>query len=287
MEGLYFNSTSQDQSYDYSDNTELDDYNSKLYFIMKVVTCIIVAVGLPLTLVAIYALYSMVRSDHVVPIYVINLLITDLIQLCFMIVQVAPNVDEKIYNIFLYIYLSALFTRVYFMVCISLERYLVIAHPLWYRFRRTIKSSVVICVLVWAIIAVCAIRFYFFVDGVVTPIICAVLFLLPFPLLIFFLVGTLKALSASTSVPSDEKRRTVGILVLLLLIYTLPFLPFIMLLLVTNYYIVTIVSQTFLRLSPLADSVLYVFMRKGTIDKLFASVCCCRMDSNDISSPSV
>ncbi|XP_045897832.1 ovarian cancer G-protein coupled receptor 1-like, partial [Micropterus dolomieu] len=230
-----------------------------------------------------------VRRDHVVPIYVINLLITDLIQLCFMIVQVVPNVDWTIFLIFYCIYFSALIASVGFMVCIALERYLVIAHPLWYRFRRTIKSSVVVCVLVWVLSPVCVVLFFNLAQAIIYFVL-----LLPFPLLIFSLAGTLKALSASISVPSDEKRRIVGVLVLVLLIYTVLFLPFMIWFLKVYTDInrlvdfrLNLLSLTIVRLSPLADSVLYVFMRKGFIEKLLASVCCCRMDSNDISSPSV
>ncbi|XP_038586179.1 G-protein coupled receptor 4-like isoform X4 [Micropterus salmoides] len=291
MDGFYFNNTSQDQSYNHRNITSnYKEYNK--FDITDVVTCIIIAISLPLTLVAIYSLYSMVRSDHVAPIYLINLLITDVLQFCCMIVDVAPNVDENIYFIFYCIYFSALFASIYFMVCISLERYLVIAHPLWYRSRRTIKTSVAVCVLVWVLSLVCA--FLIFFSGVlIRYIIFPILLLPPFPLLIFFLVGTLKALSATISVRSDEKRRIVGILVLVLLIYTLLFLPrIIWCLKVFNDNTLedlrlNSLSFIFVRFSPVADLFLYVFMRKGTIDKLLASVCCCRMDSNDISSPSV
>ncbi|XP_038586203.1 G-protein coupled receptor 4-like isoform X1 [Micropterus salmoides] len=281
MEGLYINSSSQNQSYGYNDTTfyyqndnEHYEYLKNLHLIQYVVTCIIVALGLPLTLVAIYALYSMVRRDHVAPIYVINFLITDVLQFCCMIVQVAPNVDEKISDIFLLIYPSSLIVSINFMVCIALERYLVIAHPLWYRCRRSIKTSVVVCVLVWVLSAVCGVCFYF--TDVTHTLFAALLLLLPFPLLIFFLVGTLKALSATISVPSDEKRRIVGILVLVLLIYTLLFLPSIIwfLKLYTDGLVdfrLIFLSLTFLRFSPLADLFLYVFMRKGFIDKLLAS----------------
>ncbi|XP_038586195.1 G-protein coupled receptor 4-like [Micropterus salmoides] len=300
MEGLYVTSSSQNQSYhhnyttaDYQNNSNItSNYQNnnelnELYFILNVVTCIIVAVGLPLTLVAIYALYSMVRSDQVAPIYVINLLISDILQFCCMIVDVTPNVDWTIIFIFYHIYFSALFASVYFMVCISLERYLVIAHPLWYRCRRTIKTSVVLCVLVWFLSAVSAVLSKFS-NHMMTFILFPILLLPPFPLLIFSLVGTLKALSASISVPSDEKRRIVGILVLVLLIYTLLFLPIIIWLLAIKHdQTLKYQSTIFIRLSPLADLFLYVLMRKGTKEKLLASVCCCRMDSNDISSPSV
>uniref|UniRef100_A0A8P4KI26 G-protein coupled receptors family 1 profile domain-containing protein n=1 Tax=Dicentrarchus labrax TaxID=13489 RepID=A0A8P4KI26_DICLA len=227
--------------------------------------------------------FLQVRNDHVAPIYVINLLISDLIQLCCLIVWLARREDQKIFQILKLIYDSCLIASVGFMVCIALERYLVIAFPLWYRFRRTIKTSVVVCVVVWVISFFVNLPFIFLDDVNVECIIFGVFLLLPFPLLIFFLGGTLKALSSSR-VPSDEKRRIVGILVLVLLIYTLLFLPRIIWALAEETRNNTFVSFIFICLNPLADLVLYVFMRKGTIDKLLASVCCCRMDSNDIST---
>ncbi|XP_045925634.1 G-protein coupled receptor 4-like isoform X1 [Micropterus dolomieu] len=292
MEDYYNNYGSQNQTYELSDYYENDIYENDIYdkdndyknidFITYVLTCIIIAIGLPLTLVAIYALFSLVRRGHVAPIYVINLLISDLIQLCYMIVKVA-QLDVEIRNIFSSFYLSGLMASVGFMVCIALERYLVIVHPLWYRFRRTIKTSVVVCVLVWVLTLVCAVLFNLFYTKVVMYIIITVFFL-PFPLLIFFLVATLKALPASISVPSDEKRRIVGILVLVLLIYTLLILPTIIWFLGDDFNKTLIkLSFMFVKLSPLADLVLYVFMRKGAIDKLLVSVVCCRMDSNQQS----
>ncbi|KAM9345099.1 uncharacterized protein ABDE67_013995 [Symphorus nematophorus] len=242
---------------------------------------------------AIYCLYSQEQNDHVAPIYVINLLISDLIQLCCFIIEVTPAVDLQILEISYYIYLSAVGVSVVFMVCISLERYLVFACPLWYRFRRTIKIPVVVCVLVWTLALVTVLVVFFCAHFRVSIIIFCVVFLLPLPLFIFFLVGTLKALSGSISVPSDEKRRVVGVLVLVLLIYTMLFLPRIIFeaLLVKGYNhtleILYILSWIGFTLSPLADLTLYVFMRKGIIDKLLSSVCCCTMDSDDTNSPSV
>ncbi|KAM9344771.1 P2Y purinoceptor 8-like [Symphorus nematophorus] len=276
------------EEYDAEYDEEYDDAE----YIVYVVKCVIIGVGLPLTLMAIYALYTQVRKDHVAPIYVINLLISDLIQLCCMIVWVASNEDKMIHTVFTVIYVYCLMVSISFMVCIAVERYLGIAHPLWYHFRRTIKSSVVVCVLVWVLLLVCVLIFFFCVDDKALLIIFGVLFLLPLPLFIFFLGGTLKALSASR-VPSDEKRRIVGVLVLVLLIYTLLFLPAIIIFLsegdVGNFAF-TALSFIFVELSPLADLTLYIFMRKGIIDKLLSSVCCCRMDrmdSYDTTSSSV
>ncbi|XP_078016793.1 G-protein coupled receptor 4-like [Epinephelus lanceolatus] len=222
MEEVNMNNTSQDNSsltYNYGGYKPVE-------FIMKVVTIIIMCIGLPLTLVAIYAVRSLVKDDHVVPIYIINLLITDLIQLCCMIAWVLP-VDWILSGrfILLSIYGYCLVVSIGFMVCIALERYLVIACPLWYRFRRTIKISVLVCVVVWALPPVISCL----LIAARNPATISGILLLPLPLFIFFLGGTLKALSASISVHSDEKRRIVGMLVLVLLIYTLLFLPTIIL----------------------------------------------------------
>ncbi|XP_044070064.1 G-protein coupled receptor 4-like isoform X1 [Siniperca chuatsi] len=299
MDDFYINSTSQDKISSYSNITsdyygsiisESYDFNRRDGFIMHVVTYIIICIGLPVTLVAIYALYSLVRSDHVVPIYVINLLVSDIIQFCCMIVQVVQLQDLKISEIFISFYLSGLIASVGFMVCVALERYLVIACPLWYRFRRSIKTSVVVCVVVWVLPLVFLLTFLLRVEPKVPVTIFIVLLLLPFPLFIFFLGGTLKALSASISVSAEEKRRIVGTLVLVLLTYTLLFLPTIIGYLSKGARDNVTFRNLFVmfdRLSPFADLVLYVFMRKGTIDQLLASVCCCRMDSNDVSISTV
>ncbi|XP_030298084.1 G-protein coupled receptor 4-like [Sparus aurata] len=280
------NNTTQNNSYNNSNDTsgydllETEEYK-KLWFITYVVTCMIISVAFPLILMAIYYLFSLVRNNHVAPIYIINLLISDLIQLCCMIVWVAQN--NGIPKIGLFPYTVSLTVSAGFMVCIALERYLVIACPLWYRFRRNIKTSLFVCVVVWVHILVCLISADFLRDIIVSKVVYGCLFFLPFPLIIFSLVGTLRALSVSR-VPSDEKRRIVGILVLVLLIYTLLFMPNIIFHLAKTQmskYTLSDLSSVFVRFCPLADSFLYVFMRKGTIDKLLASLCGCRMDSND------
>ncbi|XP_030298099.1 G-protein coupled receptor 4-like [Sparus aurata] len=245
-----------------------------------VMTSTIISIGIPLIIIAICSLHSLVRNDHVAPIYVINLLISDLIQLCCLILRLTP-LTREIHDTLYFIYFCGLIASVGFMVCVALERFLVIACPLWYRFRRTIKIPVLVCVVVWALTLVNLP--IFLVNKEVLPVIHGIIFLLPLPLFIFFLGGTLRALSASR-VPSDEKRRIVGILVLVLLIYTLLFLPRAIFYLTDKkeeclYHL----SHMCLKLSPIADLLLYVFMRKGSIDKLLASLCCCRMDSNDSS----
>ncbi|XP_041639504.1 ovarian cancer G-protein coupled receptor 1-like [Cheilinus undulatus] len=266
------------------------EYCINLMFIMRVVSCIIICIGLPLTLIAIYALYSLVKNGHVAPIYIINLFISDIIQLCFLIVRESRPKEWMKKIIVGLPYSCVVLTSVGFMLCISLERYLVIAHPLWYRFRRTIRISVAVCVVVWIIPPIYYSSVYPWLSDFVRNIVFSLCFIIPLPLLIFFLVGTLSALSTSVSVPSDEKQRIVAILVLVLLIYTLLFLPTIIVHIAsTKFYDSTLhaLSNMSLRLSPLADLLLYVFIKKETFEKLWTYVCCCRKENNDTNTNTI
>ncbi|XP_034538116.1 G-protein coupled receptor 4-like isoform X2 [Notolabrus celidotus] len=145
MEYFFAKRSSENGSLNPSDFIDDHLYSFVLHdsFIVQVVTYIIICISIPLILVAIYLIYaSTVRNDHVAPIYVINLLISDLIQLCCMIIWQAPLKLQDLWYI-LKIYFIAMLASVGFMVCLALERYAVIAHPLWYRFQRTIKMTVV------------------------------------------------------------------------------------------------------------------------------------------------
>uniref|UniRef100_A0A3B3XLG7 G-protein coupled receptors family 1 profile domain-containing protein n=2 Tax=Poecilia mexicana TaxID=48701 RepID=A0A3B3XLG7_9TELE len=250
---------------------------------MHLMVLIVICTGLPLTLVAICAVYCLIQKGHSAPVYVINLLISDLIQLCCLAAWKAG----EMHDIIDYIYLFALTGSIGFMVCISLERYLVIAKPLWYRFRRNIKTSLMVCGLVWTLAFASFLPYCLDVNHQVVEIIFAVIFLLPFPFLIFCLVGTIKALSAARSVPAEEKRRIVTLLVVVLLIYTLLFLPNVIWSLVEEVRynpIFDSLACICLHLSPLADLTMYFCIRKSAMDKLLKSCCHCEMLGNQESS---
>nr|XP_029137254.1 G-protein coupled receptor 4-like [Labrus bergylta] len=271
------NITIQDYSFEDFNYFEYE-YYQKDTFIKHVVTWIIISIGLPLTLIAIGALCFLVRKDHVAPVYVINLLISDLIQLCCLLIE-ETNLFYHHYLVTL-IYFGGLVISVIFMVCLSLERYLDIAHPLWYRFKR-IKISVVVSVVVWLSPVVMylpgPVGFIFLLERNIL-----IVSIIPFLLFIFFLFGTLRALSASVSVPFEEKRRNVVILVLVLLIYTYLLLLPLMIVLLNNHYFSTLRNLSFMfKLSPLADLILYVFLRKESICKLCTAVNWCRVVDAD------
>ncbi|XP_029926898.1 ovarian cancer G-protein coupled receptor 1-like [Myripristis murdjan] len=262
---------------EYLHNISTYEWEFQLPTTFSVASCIVSSISLPLTLLAIYALYSQVQENNVAPVSVINLLISDLIQMCCFVIWMAgpKNLIMPVFS-------------VGFMVCVAMERYTVIACPLWFHFRRNISFSLLICIIVWCIPLV-----HTFLNNIssrpLSPhVLLSIYLLLPFPLLIFFLAGTLKALSSSISVPSEEKRQIVGTLVLVLLNYTLLFVPLIILFLSWEHELFSSatcetvpfdrdVQLIFLQLSPLMDLVLYVFVKKGSVDKLLAFLCRCRM----------
>ncbi|XP_035981805.1 mas-related G-protein coupled receptor member X1-like [Fundulus heteroclitus] len=221
------------------------------------------------------------KKDQGVPVYVINLLFSDLIQFCGRITYLVQSRYDIGYPIMNF----GLIASVIFMVCISLERYLVIAKPLWYRFRRNIKTYVVVCVVVWSIPLLAVLIMYLTTDYKTTDIFFEIIFpcgiLLPLPVFIFCLVGTIKALSGSLSVPAEEKRRIVAIQVVVLLIYSLLFLP------MAGFYmpkesqlIPYNLLMSCIYLSPLADTTLYLLSRKSFLDKFLASLCSCKASDN-------
>uniref|UniRef100_A0A3B4G0J9 G-protein coupled receptors family 1 profile domain-containing protein n=1 Tax=Pundamilia nyererei TaxID=303518 RepID=A0A3B4G0J9_9CICH len=211
-------------------------------------------------------LYSLqVRRSPVPVIYYTNLLLSNLIQICIMIVWIL-RISSSIPAV---IHLSCVMASLYFRMCVALERYLF--------------GSVLVCVLVW-VFCIVSVALAVFLYEFVRLIIYAAL---PAPLYIFCLAGTLKALPAATSVPTEEKRRTVGALVLLLLNYFLINLPAVIMLTLNSYphpsyaLIINFIIVILFLFSSLLDFILFAFMCKGPIDRLLARLCCCSMESNN------
>ncbi|XP_027862198.1 G-protein coupled receptor 4-like [Xiphophorus couchianus] len=245
-----------------------------------------ISIGLPLIFIVMIAIFFQVKKGQEAPVYVINLLISDLIQLFSRIPVDLCRLSQTDFTYMKIVY-ACIKASVGFMVCISCERYLVVAMPMWYRFRRNIKTYVVVCIVVWLLPLFYPLIAYVFKEyGMAAHFFIAFL-LLPIPLFIFFLVGTIKALSGAVSVPADEKRRLAAIQVVVLIIYTLLYLPIILLLLYDiNAFkgelscIPYSVGYAAGALSPLADTTLYVFFRKSILDTFLASLSCCKISSN-------
>ncbi|XP_014876022.1 mas-related G-protein coupled receptor member H-like [Poecilia latipinna] len=163
--------------------SNMHNHNFNVTVYAHVGQLIVASIGLPLTVIAIFAVYLLIKKDHVTPVYIINLLLSDLIQLCCMIAENLVNGNVIVH----YTYFYGLMVSIGFMVCISLERYLAVAWPLWYRFRRNIKTSLVVCVVIWMLPTFFLLSILLKLGFQVIGFFCAVFFILPLPLLTFFL----------------------------------------------------------------------------------------------------
>ncbi|XP_030604304.1 taste receptor type 2 member 104-like [Archocentrus centrarchus] len=250
-------------------------YNLEVRRVLEMMMWINMCVCLPLTILIIYCLFCVTRRSQVPIIYYTNLLISNLIQICIMTLWVT-RVES---SIFIVIYVSCMMATLYFKMCIALERYFFIACPLLDCLRQT-KSSVLVCVLVWAL-CIISVPLAIVLNEFVRLIIYVTL---PGPLFIFCLARTFTALPAATSVPTEEKWRTLGTLIVLFVNYFLIIIPTIICLFVNEYiyrllyYYVILISVLFL-LCPFVDLILFLFMQKGCIDKVLRCLCSCSTDT--------
>ncbi len=156
---------------------------------------------------AFYGLCCLIRPNHV-PVFVINLFITDVIQICIRPVLNMCTLSVIIAFIY-YIYFWSIIVNIGFMVCISVERYIMIKYPIWYRLHNTSKNVALICLLVWAIPSVIVvIDVIVALEGKVEHAIFLSVFvlLMPYPLVLFSFVGSWKCLIRSQYTPNEQKR---------------------------------------------------------------------------------
>ncbi|KAL3971683.1 metabotropic glutamate receptor 7 [Sarotherodon galilaeus] len=239
-----------------------------------------IGVCLPLTILVICCLCCVVRRDQVPVIYYTNLLISNLIQMCTIIIIVAKPDDHETYMMSFVIYYFGVQASLYFKLCIALERCFFITRPLT-DFMRQTRSSVLVCILVWALCVASvpvAIVLRYFLRVLILVLVPAFLFIICF-------AATLKGLRAASTVSTEEKRRIVGTLVLLQLNYFLMILPAITELTFefhphdTLRYVVFILFL----FSPFMDLILFFLMQKMPTDKRLAGLCCCSRCSSSSS----
>ncbi|XDV18408.1 hypothetical protein PO909_024108 [Leuciscus waleckii] len=205
---------------------------------------------------ALYGLCCLLRSDNTVPVFVINLFVCDIIQICVKPVVHACTMEVLVFFVF-YVYVMSVKVNIGFMVCISMERYIMIKYPVWYRLHHTCKNSALICLIVWAIS--CG---YMVIDLIIALkgyvefafLLNVFLFLLPYPLVVFSFVGSW----------------ILKILALVLFNYTVLFLPAI----VQNIILSLSFEHGFYdNLFTVSGILVYVFIRKDA--KCMLRCLCC------------
>lgn len=202
-------------------------------------------IGTPLNLLALFGLYKLIQSENVLPVYVINLLISDLIQLLTLPLWMDYYANGhnwrfgprscQFMGLFFYI---SIYAGIFFMCIIALERHLAIARPLSFKHLRNLRFARWIAISIWVLIAVPpAIAFDKLFPKQENYTLCIekypsegsfityrlITLLVSFIIPLSFIVGlhrkTVRSLMAINSLLSEEKRSIRGLLTLLVAVF--------------------------------------------------------------------
>ncbi|XP_016311992.1 G-protein coupled receptor 4-like [Sinocyclocheilus anshuiensis] len=202
-------------------------------------------IGTPLNLLALFGLYRLIQSENVLPVYVINLLIADLIQLLTLPLWIDYYANGHYWRfgprscqfMGLFFYIS-IYAGIFFMCIIALERHLAIARPLSFKHLRNLKFARWIALGIWILIAVPpAIAFDKLFPKQGNYTLCIekypsegsfityrlITLLVSFIIPLSFIVGlhreTVRSLMAINSLLSEEKKSIRGLLTLLVAVF--------------------------------------------------------------------
>ncbi|XP_048019550.1 mas-related G-protein coupled receptor member A5-like [Megalobrama amblycephala] len=293
-----FNGSSEDYYDEEELLHELNEFDKKHDIAASLFIWVISAIEIPIMILTLVALCALIKSQRSAPVFVIHLILSDLIQIICIIMKTIDFTPEVYIGFKLYIFFRAyhysLIAGVYFMACVAFERYLLVSHPIWYKSHHSLKVSCVISVIIWFVPLIFVdIDFDSLSFGYVKRSIGC---FIPYPIIILCFVGTRRGLSHAISLTSLKRRLILGSLFLVLLTYTFLILPFVILdFIVTTFpklkYSllfdkVFFFSKHLLYLNPLADCLLYLFMRPDAGDLMKSVRCCCRTDTHQNSTHS-
>lgn len=228
---------------------------------------------IPMICLAIYAVYLLVKSNQDAPVFLINLLISDIILIVSMLLR-AVSVNRTMLDIAMIAMHWSGFMGAYLMACIAVERYVLIAHPVWYRTHRSVK-----CLVYISLIGLFASIIVFLTIDVKSDLLHFMAFV-PYVVIIVCFVGACRSLSRSTSLTPLKKQLVLAPLLFVVISYTFLFIPVNILgILVTKFSnsqkCARLAFKLYL-LNPLVDCLLYVFMRSDA-ENIIRMPHCCRL----------
>ncbi|XDV26362.1 hypothetical protein PO909_030106, partial [Leuciscus waleckii] len=242
--------------------------SADLYFADSLIFMIISAIEIPIMILTLFALCALIKSHRSTPVFVIHLILSDLIQIICRLTWTIKRSGGATITYALNAYYYSLIAGLYFMACVAFERYLLVSHPIWYRSHHSLKVCCVVSVIIWFVPLIFA---DVYSDRLFSYLSRFIGCLIPYPIVILCFVGTCRGLSRTISLTSLKRKKILGSLFLVLLTYTFLILPNIILTFIidnfdsynsfTSFHIFAYLSRYLVFLNPLADCVLYMFLR--------------------------
>ncbi|XP_066560022.1 G-protein coupled receptor 4 [Amia ocellicauda] len=267
---------------------------------------IVIVLGLPANCMALWAAYLQVKQKNELGIYLINLSVADLLYIATLPLWIDYFLhhDKWIHGhesckFFGFIFYTNIYVSIAFLCCISLDRYLAVAHPLKFAKIRRIKTAVLVSLMVWAIEigANSAPLFhnelfqdrynhtfcfekYPMEDWVAWMNLYRIFlgFLFPWVLMLFSYQGILKAIKGNISTEKQEKAKIKRLALSLIMIIIFCFAPYHMVLLSRsvvylskpcdcsfeeNIFTTYHATLALTSLNCVADPILYCFVNEG------------------------
>lgn len=262
-----------------------------------VVDWVIFLVGLPEVCLACYALLCLLKKDKSAPIFAINLLVSDLIQIGITVVFIMSRFFAVTFQPLIRARcIARLFVRLGltsslgFMLLISVERYVIVDFPVWYLTKYSANAAILISVCMWTLSLTYSILDYIFLIHTRSSLfLFSVICLIPAPFLVALFTATLRSLNKSMAIRHETKNRRRIIGVLVLGTYVVLFFPFSL----RNLYyslkrenvsdegdsvkdLSSVLTSALVYISPLIDSLMYIFIRRDIKDTVEAFPCCRR-----------
>ncbi|KAK1154495.1 G-protein coupled receptor 4-like [Acipenser oxyrinchus oxyrinchus] len=283
------------------------DVDSKIdHLFQPTLYIIVIVIGLPTNCLALWAAYLQVKQKNELGIYLMNLSIADLLYIATLPLWIDYFLhhDNWIHGqesckLFGFIFYTNIYVSIAFLCCISVDRYLAVAHPLKFAKIRRVKTAIAVSLVVWTVevVANSAPLFHdelfrdrynhtfcfekYPMEGWVAKMNLYrvfVGFLFPWMLMLFSYQRILKAVKGNVSTEKQEKAKIKRLALSLIVIVLFCFAPYhVILLSRSTIYLIKPcdcsfeekvftayhVSLALTSLNCVADPILYCFVNEG------------------------
>ncbi|KAM3933939.1 P2Y purinoceptor 2-like isoform 2-T2 [Leptodactylus fuscus] len=228
------------------------------YILLPLCYGIIFAFGFILNILALYIFIFRIRPWKVINVFMFNLALSDLLyvlSLPLLAYYYSKANDwpfsEPLCKIVRFLFYTSLYCSILFLLCISIYRFLAVCYPLRFLRWRNIRYARIASVCIWFVVIVIQSPTFYFVSTsingdstvchdtsnielfdnfvVYNTVILAVLFCVPFTILILcnsYMIYVLIQPSKSVNQTSESKKKSIKMIITVMLVFIIAFLPF-------------------------------------------------------------